>query len=661
MTTHRSHQLFASATEMSERHLAHDWNASPMGPPGTWPASLRTLVPLMLSSRQPMFIVWGEARTLLYNDPYAEILGSKHPDALGRDFLEVWHEIRGNLEPIVAAAYRGEDAQMADTLLWLERRGFREETHFSFFFAPLRDDSGAFCGLLCACTEITQQVLSERRLAKSEARHRGVLDNMDEGFTLLDERFTILEVNDEAVRIVGLPRGELVGRNYWERFAGSQDSELGRVYQAAMAQRRSLSCEYAYRFPDGRAVWVDVRAFPVDEGLAILFRDISEQRAMMKSLRQADQRKDEFLAMLAHELRNPLAPIKTATHILKLGAGDPHKVSQASAVIERQAGHLERLIDDLLDVSRVTRGLVRLERAPVDLRNVLSVAAEQSRELMQARKHWLRLVPGGQPLMVHGDFHRLVQVLSNLLNNAAKYTPPGGRIEVRLAAINDSALIEVTDNGEGIDADLIAHVFDLFMQGQRTPDRAQGGLGIGLALVRRLVEMHGGRVCAEPRTEGPGTTFRVTLPLSRTLVAPAADPAPRPLLGRMRHVLVVDDNQDAGLTLADALKLVGCTVATAHDASTALQMAANGTPWDAFILDIGMPDMSGYELVGKLRELGSTAGSLFIALTGYGQAHDHAASIKAGFDHHLVKPADLSRLLQIIKARPVEEVAERSR
>jgi len=219
---------------MADRHRAFPWEKSPLGTPDHWPAALRALVPVMLVSNQPMFIVWGPSRTLLYNDAYAEILGRKHPHALGSDVLDVWGEIRGDIEPIVIAAYRGEPSQMDDIQLWMERRGFREETHFSFFYAPVRDEAAQWGGFLCACTEITGQVMAERRLARSEARHRGVLANMDEAFILLDGGFTILEVNAQAVRLAGFAREELIGHSLWERFQGIHDSELGGMYRRVL-------------------------------------------------------------------------------------------------------------------------------------------------------------------------------------------------------------------------------------------------------------------------------------------------------------------------------------------------------------------------------------------------------------------------------------------
>ncbi len=895
--------LFTAGTPTAERLRVFDWQQTPLGPPHTWDEALKTLVPIMLASSQPMFVVWGASRTLVYNDAYAEILASKHPHAIGRDFLEVWHEIRDSLVPIVDAAYRGEPVRMDDIELWMERRGYREETHFSFSYSPVRAYSGEIAGFFCACNEITAQVHAERRLAESEARHRGVLANMEEGFTLFDQDFTILEVNGATTRLVGLTREQLIGRNHWEVFEGTFDSPLGHMYRQALAEKRSYTLEHFYRFSEGRSSWFEVRAFPTGTGLAVVFHDVTERKRLQveastyleriqlaldagaivgtwvwnilddsftaderfaasfgldaaqlrtgapleyavasihpddvprvneaiaqaierrghyqcqyrvmrdgtyrwveangrvevndsgvparfpgvlldieerrrveserdraatllhtfieavpgvvfakdrqgrylianrgvaealgrssadiigrtdaevlpepgqaevimaldrevmelgasrqaeeavtradgvpsiwwstkeplrdatgevvglvgtsveiterkrleEELRVADRRKDEFLAMLAHELRNPLAPIKASAHLLKLSAHDPERVRSSSEIIARQVRHLTRLVDDLLDVSRVTRGLVQIAREPVDLGAVVSAAVEQAKPLVQARRHELHTRVGAGQFTVKGDFHRLVQVVSNLLNNAAKYTPQGGVIVVELCIEDRQAVLSVTDNGVGITSEMIGQVFDLFTQAERTPDRSQGGLGIGLALVRSLVQLHGGQVKAISEGLHHGSTFRVTLPLSQGEERPLPEQQSTTEAKPCR-VLIVDDNADAATTLADVLELSGHDVATAHDGASAL-LRAQEARWDVCILDIGLPDMTGYELAKRLRDTSAASQATFIALTGYGQPHDRVLSMTSGFHHHLVKPADVARIIELL-------------
>src|SRR5471032_2260241 len=378
-----------------------------------------------------------------------------------------------------------------------------------------------------------------------------------------------------------------------------------------------------------------------------------EQRARLAA-EQQNQAKDQFLAMLGHELRNPLAPISSAAHLLKMPGLDASRLQYASEVIARQVGHITRLVNDLLDVSRVTRGLVTLNAGELDLRRIVADAVEQAESLVAAKRHRLELSLPQQPLWVRGDQTRLVQVLSNLLNNAAKYTPPQGRIDVTLARDGGVAVLTVRDNGSGIDAGLLPRVFDLFSQGEQTPDRAQGGLGLGLALVKSLVELHGGGVAAHSDGEGQGSRLTVRLPLlDAAAVAPAqvvasqAAPADTPANAGLR-VLVVDDNVDAADSLALLLReAAGYSVTMCHDGASALELAAALTP-QALILDIGLPDIDGYELARRLRLREPTADALMIALTGYGQLEDRARAREAGFDYHLSKPADPQQILKLL-------------
>ncbi|MFC3659274.1 PAS domain-containing protein [Luteimonas notoginsengisoli] len=1023
--------FLAGGGEAGKRMRSMDWSATPLGPTARWPAALRTVVGLMLASNQPMYIAWGPERSFLYNDHYAPILGDKHPAALGRDLLvDVWPEIREQLAPLVEATWSGEPVQVPRMELALNRNGRVEETHFSFFFAPIREENGTVGGLFGSCNEITEQVMGERRLALGMERHLQVLSNMDEGFVVMDREFRVLEVNAQTERLLGRPRDALVGRVIWELYPDTRDAEIGRVYRQVLADGQPASLEYLHAEPDGERIWFEVRAFPTGEGIAVLFRDITgrrrdaaqaalaservqlaldagaivgtwiwsitddrligderfarlfgldprqceagmalstamqpihpddvarveaaieaalageggryqceyrvrthggsytwveangrverdatgrpvrfpgvlrdhserrraerdrdratallrsfveavpgvvyakdsegrlilgnrgvaellgvpqdvylgrtdrelladaaqaeavmrndrrimesgvaeqieeeirladgtpawwwshkapmfengevvgligasvditdrkriegslrlseqrnalaldvaqlgtwtyvprtraltmdartrqiaevhpgredltldhlarrthpddwpsvqaalqaaispdgdgqfaqefrlvlpdervawvlgrgqlvgttmigtvldvtERRRMIETLEQGDRRKDEFLAMLAHELRNPLAPIGTAAQLLRLAPGDQRAVARSADIIARQVAHMTQMVDDLLDVSRVTRGLVQVDRAPVDVGEVAAAAVEQAEPFLQSRQHRLLFDPVPDGTLVIGDRHRLVQVVSNLLNNAAKYTPSGGTIRLSVEGSADTVDIRVTDNGIGMDAGLIPHVFDLFTQGERTPDRAQGGLGIGLALVRSIVQLHGGRVSASSGGSGQGSTFVATLPRVCAPAAPAQPTLPAGGEARRRNVLVVDDNVDAATMLAAVLRLLGHHVTIATDGYEALARAAERTDWHAFILDIGMPDMTGHELAQRLREAIGPHPARFIALSGYGRASDEATSRQAGFDHHLVKPADVAELHAIL-------------
>ncbi|MGZ5199065.1 MAG: hybrid sensor histidine kinase/response regulator [Telluria sp.] len=373
-----------------------------------------------------------------------------------------------------------------------------------------------------------------------------------------------------------------------------------------------------------------------------------------RELRAADQRKDEFLAMLAHELRNPLAPISTGAHLLKLLHSDNAQITQTCAIIARQVEHMTSLVDDLLDVSRVTRGLVSLTTQPLDLKKVVDDAAEQIRPLVNARRHRVVLDLPQEVAMVKGDHKRLVQVVANLLGNATKYTPDGGHIQLRLVRDYDQYMLTVSDDGIGMEPGLVERVFDLFTQAERTPDRSQGGLGLGLALVKSLVELHSGQVGAYSAGPGKGSTFTVHLP--RLVEDPPASPreAMPPVERRggpaaPLRILVVDDNKDAAQTLQLFLEAAGHKVCVAYRATDAIE-AARGFRPGVCLLDIGLPDFDGNELARRLRAMPEAAGATLVALTGYGRQQDRDASSAAGFDHYLVKPVNTVQLTQILGA-----------
>ncbi len=362
----------------------------------------------------------------------------------------------------------------------------------------------------------------------------------------------------------------------------------------------------------------------------------------------ADRRKDEFLAMLAHELRNPLAPISTGAHLLKLLHSDNAQIAQTCAIIVRQVEHMTSLVDDLLDVSRVTRGLVTLSTQALDLHRVVEDAVEQIRPLLTARRHHLTLDLAPEPAYVKGDHKRLVQVLANLLGNAAKYTAEGGHIVVRLAPEGAGHVLSVSDDGIGMDRELLGSVFDLFTQAERTPDRSQGGLGLGLALARSLVELHGGIITAHSEGPGRGSTFTVHLPgHDYSAAQPPATPSHPVLASAPLRVLLVDDNVDAAHTLQLFLRAAGHDVQVAYCAGDGLDMARSLGP-DVCLLDIGLPDFDGKELARRLRRLPQASGATLIAMTGYGRREDREAAMEAGFDHYLVKPVSTARLRELL-------------
>ena len=364
-----------------------------------------------------------------------------------------------------------------------------------------------------------------------------------------------------------------------------------------------------------------------------------------EKLQQASRRKDEFLAMLSHELRNPLAPIRNAAEVMRRIAPADAGIAWAREVVERQVTHLAQLVDDLLDVSRITQGKISLRKEPVELGKVIQHSIETARTLLDAKRHTLHVSVAASPIWVHGDFARLAQVVGNILNNSAKYTSEGGRIELTATADRGEALITVRDNGIGIDGKLLPHVFELFTQGERSLDRSQGGLGVGLTVVQRLVELHQGRVEVKSEGLGKGSLFRVILPcISEVPHAESDNESFVAAVSGGKRVLVVDDNIDAAESIAVFLRLEGHEVRTVSDGPQAVAIAQVFAPQVA-VVDIGLPGMNGYEVARRLRQKGADGPALLIALTGYGQKEDRNRSMEAGFDHHFVKPAD-PRIIQ---------------
>jgi signal transduction histidine kinase len=412
--------------------------------------------------------------------------------------------------------------------------------------------------------------------------------------------------------------------------------------------------EEEIRFDDGDGVHLYGSAVPLRDpdgaprGAIGAFVDVTRLKQAEAAMRAADRRKDEFLALLSHELRNPLTPILTAAELMQI-QGDVATPRERD-VIMRQAQHLVRLVDDLLDVSRVATGKITLARKRLEIAIVVAKAVEATAPLLEQRRHRLDLSIASDGLAVDGDEVRLTQVMSNLLTNAARYTEPGGRIEVTAGRQNGEVVLAVRDNGTGIDAALLPHVFDMFVQGPRDSDRAEGGLGLGLSLVKSLTELHGGSVAAYSEGQGRGSTFTVRLPASASAAREATPPGgvPRWVQSEIaRRILVVDDNRDAAEMLSLVLARAGHKVEIAGDASQALTAADAFRPQLA-ILDIGLPVMDGYALGRELRARLGSATPILIALTGYGQEQDRRRSEEAGFASHLVKPVDAKTLIQLV-------------
>jgi PAS domain S-box-containing protein len=597
-----------------------------------------------------------EGRLIVGNRGVADLLGVAPGAFIGKTDRELLAD-SAQAEGVMANDRRIMESGQAEQVEEEIRRADGTPATWLSTKAPFRDGQGNVVGLIGASLDITDRKRIENALRLSEQRSALALDVARLGTWTLEHDSATITIDARAAQICGVSSGrtrfslaELARRVHpddWPGIESALEHALEPGGTGAFAE------DFRFIQPGGEVTWAASRgqvrsdAAAGEGGGRVMIGtllDVSERRRMIESLEQGDRRKDEFLAMLAHELRNPLAPIGTAAHLLQLAPGDTERVREVAGIVRRQVAHMTELVDDLLDVSRVTRGLVVFDHSPVDLGSVIATALEQIAPLLQARGHAVAPEPPACTAVILGDRHRLVQVVSNLLNNAAKFTPAGGRISLACDCTPEQVTLRVSDDGIGMEPELVPHVFDLFSQAARTPDRAQGGLGIGLALVRTIVQAHGGTVKAQSAGPGQGSTFTVVLPRSQCDAPPApavAADAPAP---HRKSVLVVDDNNDAAETLAVALRLLGHEVSVATGGRMALDMVADRPDWDVFILDIGMPDITGLELAGRLRRLVGDRPARFIALTGYGQAQDHALSRQSGFDCHMVKPADIGEI-----------------
>ena len=635
----------------------------------------------------------GEARLRQVADAMPQIVWVTRPDGYHEYYNRRWYEYIGcTPEECIGHGWNAplhpDDRQRAierwDRSLGtgepyeVEYRFRSREGEYRWFLGralPVRDDAGRVVLWFGTCTDIEDMKRTETLLREGEARYRdaerelrasrerlvAALSASDTGTFRWDpEAGVFLDFDDGLKGLFGLApedtarsTGDFIDRVHPEdrpKLANALDRSLG---------SSEFEMEFRVVLPGGGVRWLYGRGKMVRDGggrpayLVGACTDITKRRRVEEALRDADRRKDVFLATLAHEIRNPLAPIRTGLQILKHEEGDNPAVEPLRAMMERQAAHLATLIDDLMDISRISLGKFGLRKEVVELGPVVDRAIASARPLIEERGHELSVSVRDGAERIEADPTRLEQVLANLLENAAKYTDPGGRVCVYAGREGGEVVISVKDTGIGIDPGQLTQVFDLFEQVERRLDRSQGGLGIGLSLVKSLVEMHGGTVTALSAGPGTGTEFVVRLPALTGDGGDRHEPTQRPLEdGRHeppgRRILVVDDNQDAADSLARYLRRVaGHRVEVAYDGPGALGLARTFRP-DVVLLDIGLPGMSGYEVAQRLREWPETGGARLIALTGWGQEDDRRRSRSAGIDVHLVKPVDPDALMGLL-------------
>ncbi|MFC5459196.1 ATP-binding protein [Massilia niabensis] len=541
-----------------------------------------------------------------------------------------------------------------------------EDRYWNAVNAPVFDAAGRLLFILHQTFDITEQVKAQAQQRETTELYSTLIESMDDGFCIVDviyddaQRpvdYRFLDVNRAFEDQTGLKNAR--GKSVLELVPHS-DSHWAELYSVVALTGKPLRL---VEEPSPLGRWFNVYATrvgdPKEGKVAVLFTDVTnsmltknELRTLATDLSNENRRKTEFLATLAHELRNPLAPIRTGLELIRLSEANPAARARIYGMMERQLNQLVHLIDDLLDIARINSGKVELKKERIDLRDAVTNAVEASLPMIQAARHELDVSMPDVPLVLYADPTRCTQIVSNLLTNAAKYTPSGGRIAVSIEHDDDSVTIAITDTGIGIPADALSEVFDMFSQVSRNMGRAQGGLGIGLSLVRSLVEMHGGSVSAESAGAGMGSSFVVRLPLmsavevdrSLPLQQPAEAPVPE---GKSLKVLVADDNVDAANTIMALLEMSGHDVDIVHDGRQALEKA-KACAYDLAILDIGMPGLSGYEVAAALRQIAGHENTFLAALTGWGAEEDRARSKTAGFNAHLTKPAAVSEINQLL-------------
>jgi PAS domain S-box-containing protein len=507
--------------------------------------------------------------------------------------------------------------------------------------------------------------LAESALRESEERFRQLAENIDDVFWMLDPASNqLLYVSPAYARLWDAGSGApdpVPGVDHWSGEIHPLDrAHVADAYRQLVTTGVAYQIEFRVMRAQGGPRWVSERAFPVHKvagkanRIAGIVNDISERKAAELLLREADRRKDEFLAMLAHELRNPLAPIRNAVDLLEPErAPTAEHFSTVRAIIDRQVRHLSRLVDDLLDVARITQGKITLRQETVSLAAAIDAAIETVQPALQRKRHTLTTKLSDTPVYIVGDNVRIAQVFANLLSNASKYSTEDGAIEIESTVLGDDVRVSVRDKGIGITADMLPHIFDLFVQSETSLERSEGGLGIGLPLAKTLVELQGGRIEAFSGGAQAGSEFVVWLPLAQNppaTVQPVDTPQAAAATHGGKRVLLVDDSIDAATAMALLLEADGFDVRTAHDAHEALIVSETFAP-QIVLLDIGLPGMDGYALAGEMRARQTTADALLIAVTGYGQAHDRQRSKDAGFDHHLVKPVAFTEIQKAVRGR----------
>jgi PAS domain S-box-containing protein len=604
----------------------------------------------------------ADGRITLLNGVAEALTGWGQAEALGRPLAEVFRIVNEHTrEPVVNPALRalreGVVVGLANHTLLIAKDGTERPIDDSA--APIRDGHGETVGAVLVFRDVTER----KRAEEARLRLAAIVESSDDAIVSKSLNGIILSWNAGAERIFGYAPSEAIGQPITLIIPTERQDEERTILTRLRAGERIDHFETVRVTKDGRRINISLTVSPMRDsqgrliGASKVARDVTKQKRLEEELRvraeelaQIDRRKDEFIALLAHELRNPLAPLRNGLQVMRLAAEDVDAVTQARDMMERQLGHMVRLVDDLLDISRISQNKMELRRSRLLLADVVSSAVETARPSIEAANHELTISLPTEPLYLDADLTRLAQVLSNLLTNSAKYTEPGGRIWLVGESKGGEVVVSVRDTGIGIPAESLPRIFDMFSQVDRSIERSTGGLGIGLALVKGLVEMHDGTVTADSEGPGMGSTFTIKLPAlgSHSQLEPdLASSTGQTSIGPRRRVLIVDDHRDAANSMAMMLQLLGNDVRTAHDGLKGVEIAEQFRP-EVILMDVGMPRLNGLDATRRIREQTWGQGMTIIALTGWGQDADRYESKGAGCDGHLVKPVHISELEKLL-------------
>lgn len=598
----------------------------------------------------------AQGRVTFINVVAEEMTGWSNAEAYGQPLTEIFRIVNEHTRqpvenPALCALREGIVAGLANHTVLISKQGM--ERHIDDSAAPIRSISGVIVGAVLVFRDVTARKDAE----ETQSRLAAIVEFSEDAIVSKTFDGIIRTWNSGAERLFGYTSEEAIGKSITIIIPPERRDEENEILARVSRGERIEHFDTVRINKDGNRIDISLTVSPIRNsageliGASKVARNISERKRIEAELQNADRRKDQFIALLAHELRNPLAPLRNGLQAMRLASHDKTTVDQLRGMMERQLGHMVRLIDDLLDVSRITQNKMELRRARILLSDVISSAIETARPVIESAGHQLNVILPSRSVALDADITRLAQVFSNLLTNSAKYTEPGGTIWVEAELQDHEVVITVRDNGTGIPSEALPRIFDMFSQADRSIERSAGGLGIGLSLVKGLVEMHGGSVRAKSEGQGKGSLFTVKLPLlseQSELLKPKPLDSATTAQEPERRFLVVDDNRDSATSMAMMLELRGNKVVTGHDGIEAVKLAKEFQP-EVILMDLGMPVMNGYEATRRIREQPWGASIIIVALTGWGQQGDREMTKSAGCDGHLVKPVSLIDLENLLR------------